>query len=245
MRVVAIIQARMGSTRLPGKVLAPLQGEPMIRRVVQRARRIPRVDRVLVATSDHPRDDVLAELLSESSIEFYRGSEEDVLARYHGAATAAGAEVVVRITGDCPLICPSVSGAVVQDFLEHSESCDYASNTRVRSFPRGLDTEVMSAGALARAHREAISPSDREHVTPFIWRNPERFALRDWLDPADRSHLRLTVDTPEDLILAERLYNALHPGDPFFDYGAILTCVAQHPEWVAINQGVQQKPVQA
>ena len=217
----------------------------MIRRVVQRAQRIPRVDRVLVATSEHPRDDVLVERLSESSVEVYRGSEDDVLARYQGAAAAAGADVVVRITGDCPLICPSVSGAVLQDFLEHSESCDYASNTRIRTFPRGLDTEVMSAGALARAHREATAPSDREHVTPFIWRNPEAFALRDWLDPVDRSHLRLTVDTPEDLSLVERLYDALHPGDPFFDYGAILECLARHPEWAAINQGVEQKQVQA
>jgi len=245
MKVVAIIQARMGSTRLPGKVLAPLQGEPLILRVIQRAQRIPRVDRVIVATSNAPRDDVLVDRLVESSVEIYRGSEDDVLARYQEAAAAAEADVVVRITGDCPLICPSVSGAVVQDFLEHSASCDYASNTRIRTFPRGLDTEVMSAGALARAFREATSPSDREHVTPFIWRNPDAFALRDWVDPVDRSHFRLTVDTPEDLSLAERLYEALHPRDPFFDYAAILECLTRHPEWAGINQGIEQKPVQA
>lgn len=242
MKVVAIIQARMGSSRLPGKVMKKLAGTPMIGHVVERALRIDGVDQVVVATTRHRRDEPLVRFLSETTdILVVRGPETDVLARYVQAAEEAEAETVVRLTADCPLICPAVSTRVVREFLTRPGDWDYVSNTLRRTYPRGLDTEVVSFDALTLAHREAHETGDREHVTPFIRRQPDRFRVRNVSDDTDRSWWRLTVDTREDLDLVSRVYSSLYSDDPFFDYTQLLECLERHPDWSDINQHVIQK----
>jgi spore coat polysaccharide biosynthesis protein SpsF len=243
MRVVAIVQARMGSTRLPGKVLRELAGRPMIDHVVERALSTPGVDDVCVATSVNPLDDPLAERVERvGRAKVHRGSEEDVLSRYAGAAQGANAGVVVRVTADCPLLCPSVSGRVVREITQHAGHCDYASNTLARSYPRGLDTEAFTTEALLQAERSATDAWDREHVTPFIYRHPDRFTLRGVQDVEDRSAHRWTVDTPEDFELVSRIYDELwSPERPVFDYAEILACVSEHPEWTQLNRHVAQR----
>ncbi|MCL6577606.1 glycosyltransferase family protein [Kyrpidia sp.] len=242
MTVVAIIQARMGSTRLPGKVMKPIFGRPMIHYVIERVERISGVDEAVVAIPDTLEDDLLDEYLrSRESVGVYRGPEKDVLARYYGAARAAKAEAVVRITADCPLISPEVSGRVLSRYLEGAGDVDYVSNCLVRTYPRGLDTEVFAFAALERAYREAKYPADREHVTPYMWRQPSRFRLAGVCDSVDRSHIRLTLDTQEDFELIGKIFEALYPDDPKFEYRDILRVLERHPEWTELNRHVRQK----
>lgn len=243
MRVVALVQARMGSTRLPGKVLADVAGRPMVERVVERVARIAGVDRVAVAIPEGPADDPLAAAVGAMPLPvgLHRGSETDVLGRFAAAARAEGADAVVRVTADCPLLCPEVSAAVVA--LLRGGGVDYASNIRERTFPRGLDTEAFTAAALYTAEREATTAGEREHVTPFLWRRPQRFRLASHRDTEDHSDLRWTVDTADDLALVRAVYAALEPADPGFGYRRILAAVAAHPEWREINRHVEQKAV--
>ena len=242
MRVVAIIQARMGSTRLPGKVLLDLAGEPMLARVVNRTRRAQTLDEVVVAMTVKPTDDAIVDLCDERGWPCFRGSEEDVLDRYYRAAVAHQADVVVRITSDCPLIEPEVVDRVVREFLERQPEVEYACNVLPRrTFPQGLDTEVICLDALEQAWREDLNPAWREHVTPYICRNPDLFHIHGVIDEVDYSHMRWTVDTPEDLAFVRRIYN--HFGHDRFSWREVLTVLEQHPEWLEINQHVQQKVI--
>lgn len=239
MRVVAIIQARMGSTRLPGKVLEPIGGRPMLAHVVERAMRIRGVDGAIVAIPDLAEDDVLAAAATELGTPVVRGPADDVLARYVMALDAAGpaTDAIVRITADCPLLSPSVSGRVVAALAD----ADYASNTLDRTYPRGLDTEAIRADILRLAAHEARSAAEREHVTPFIWRRPERFRLGSVRDGVDRSHLRWTVDVPEDLEAVRAIHAELGPGP--FDVEAILELLDRRPDLATMNAGVEQKRI--
>jgi len=239
-RVVAIVQARMGSTRLPGKVMLPLAGRPMIHHVVERVGRVPEIDEVIVATSTLERERPLVEYLEGIGIPVFRGSEQDVLERYYLAARAYGADVVVRVTADCPLLSPRVSSEVVRTFLA-CEDCDYVSNTLERTFPRGLDTEVVGFPALELAFREAREPGEREHVTPYIWKRPERFRIRQLRGAVDLSSLRWTVDTREDFELARRIFDALYRENPYFDVEEVQELLERHPDWSKINAEVRQK----
>jgi spore coat polysaccharide biosynthesis protein SpsF len=241
MRTVAIIQARMGSTRLPGKVLRPLAGRPVVWHVVDRARRIPSVDDVVVATTQSPADDELAAYLDEADVRVFRGPEEDVLARYAQAATATRAHVVVRITADCPVLSPRQSGRVVARLLQGD--CDYASNTIERTYPRGLDTSAFTIETLMRATNAASEAADREHVTTFMRRHTDRFRICSVTDDVDRSSWRWTLDTSDDLRLLSRIYEALWPTAPQFEYQDVVALLEHHPEWLAINSHVQQKTI--
>jgi spore coat polysaccharide biosynthesis protein SpsF len=235
-RVVAIVQARVGSTRLPGKVLMDLGGRPMVARVIERARATPGVALVAAAIPDLPEDDVLARACDARGALVVRGPSEDVLARYALAAEASRADVVMRLTADCPLLSPRVSAHVLAEFVD----CEYASNTLRRTYPRGLDTEVFSAAALRHAERFAIDPVEREHVTPFIYRHPERFRLRAVVDLTDRSGMRWTVDTPEDLAFASAVYHALGDG---FEMDDVLDLLERRPELARLNRDSIQKPL--
>lgn len=242
MKTVAIIQARMGSTRLPGKVLLDLSGEPMLTRVVHRVQRARWVDEVMIATTTHPADEAIARLCAAHGWPCARGSQEDVLDRYYQAAVASQADVVVRITSDCPLIEPTVIDRVVKEILAHPSEIDYASNVQPpRTFPRGLDVEAMRFEALARAWREDTNMAWREHVTPYIYRHPERFRILNIVNPVELSYLRWTVDTPEDYELVRRVY--AYFDDDAFSWRDVLSLLEQHPDWLKINCAVEQKVV--
>lgn len=239
--IVAIVQARVGSTRLPAKVFADLAGQPMIARVVRRVTRAARPHHVVVAIPNASRDDSLADLCRASDWPFYRGSEEDVLDRYYWAAREYDAEGVVRITSDCPLIDPGIIDDVVTLFLEGK--WDYVSNTlEPRTFPRGLDVEVFTSDALKVAWKEDANPSWREHVTPYLYRHPERFRLRGMSCDVDHSDMRWTVDTSEDLGFVRRIFN--HFGDDTFNWTEVLEVLEQYPEWLDLNRDVQQRAVE-
>src|SRR5207245_2630068 len=197
--IAAIVQARMGSTRLPGKTLADVAGKPMLARLVERARRIPGVERVIIATTEKPADEAILRFAADHDLPAYAGSEEDVLDRFYQAARRFGVSVVVRVTPDCPLLDPAVAGLVLRRFLDAAGELDYASNTQPPTFPDGQDTEVFSAAALARAWREARLPSEREHVTPYIWKHPDRFRLANVRHAADLARMRWTVDEAAEL----------------------------------------------
>lgn len=238
--IVAIIQARMGSTRLPGKVLADLDGQPMIERVVRRCEQIRALNDVVVAIPDSPSDDILADFLKSRHLAVFRGPEHDVLGRYRLAAETLNADVVVRITADCPLLDPDVSQEVIAAFLQ--AGADYASNTVMRTYPRGLDTEAFSIAALRRAARDATDPADREHVTRHIWRNPGTYRLLHVRARQDRSHLRWTVDTAEDLAFVRAVLTELRSMGSDFRYRDILTLLESRPDLARINAHVVQKP---
>ena len=244
MKVVAIVQARMGSTRLPGKVMKPLLGEPMLARQLERLARCQKIDDIVVATTENETEQPIVDLVdSLKSVQVFRGSEHDVLARYLGAARAFGADVIVRVTSDCPLIDPGVIDRCIETFLARAPQVGYVSNVVERTFPRGLDTEVFSFTALQTAAEEATSQADREHVTPFIRRQLERFPSYDVVDRENHSDLRWTVDTPEDFEMVTRVYDHLYPSNPVFGYRDVLKLVQAHPELTRINQHVEQKTV--
>lgn len=227
----------MGSTRLPGKVMRKIAGRPMIDYVVGRARCIPSVDEVIVATSVLDREAPLVEHLEETEVPVVRGPEEDVLDRYIRAMETHEADAVVRLTGDCPLLMPEVSERVIQEFLD--DECDYASNTLERTHPRGLDTEIVSPDAMRHADAEATKTADREHVTRYIRQHSDRFSLCSITANQDRNDLRWTVDEEADLELMRKMYSELNGLD--FGYHDVLQLLEAHPGWIDINRGVEQK----
>jgi spore coat polysaccharide biosynthesis protein SpsF len=236
--IVGILQARMSSTRLPGKVLLPLLGRPMLERQIERVRRSRRVDRLVIATTVDPTDDAIVSLASELAVECYRGSAEDVLDRYFQVAALLRPSHVVRLTADCPLAdCRLIDRAV--DFAL-TGGFDYASNTLRPTWPDGLDVEVITFAALETAWREARGPVEREHVTPFIVARPERFRHGSLEGDADLSAMRWTVDEPSDFEFVSRVYEALYPQDPAFTTEDIVVLLGQRLELMNINQGIER-----
>jgi spore coat polysaccharide biosynthesis protein SpsF len=218
---LAVLQARMSSSRLPGKVMAPVLGEPMIGRQVERLRRARRIDQLVVATSTDASDDPLAAYCAGLELEVFRGSLDDVLERFRGVLAAhPQAKAVVRLTADCPLADPDLIDRVIGH--HHEAGADYTSNTLgSRSFPHGLDTEVIRPAALAEAARNATDPYEREHVTPYIYRRPETYRLAGVARHESLAALRWTVDFPEDLAFVRDVYARLYPFDPAFGADAI------------------------
>lgn len=232
----------MGSTRLPGKVLKDIGGETMLARVIGRLRRAKLIHEVLVATTNTALDDVVVGECRKGSIPVSRGDEKDVLDRYFRAAQLAQAEIVVRITSDCPLIDPDITDKTIAAFLESHP--DYASNVMRRTYPRGLDTEVISVAALERAWRQARKPYEREHVTPYIYEHPAEFRLLSVTGEEDYSSHRWTVDTLEDLEFVRSVYKRL-ASDAAFSWRDVLELLKREPELAEVNRFVQQKPVHA
>lgn len=242
-QVVAVVQARCSSSRLPGKVLAPILGQPMLLRQLERLRRAQSVGDIVVATSTEASDDPVARLCVEANIHCHRGSLNHVLQRFHEAAKPYAPSHVVRVTGDCPLLDPELLDRLVNAFLEGG--WDYANNVVPRRFPHGLDVEVMRWSALDQAAQEANTPYEQEHVTPFIYHHPERFALGHLTQEQDLSGHRWTVDHPADLALVRFVYEALYPTKPNFSTQDVLELLAKHPEQVALNQVHAIPPGQA
>jgi spore coat polysaccharide biosynthesis protein SpsF len=240
--VTAVIQARMGSSRLPGKVLMDLSGEPMLSRVVNRVRRCREVDAIVVATTTNPGDDGIAALCDEMEWLFFRGNETDVLDRYYRAGIEYGAGTVVRITSDCPLIDPGLVDRVVSEFHMHEPEIDYCSNVfPARTFPRGLDTEILSFSALARCWTSEKEPAIREHVTLHILKNPLRFRICGVRNDIDLSAHRWTVDTAEDYRLVRCVYE--HFRDDLFTWRDVLDFLERNPRIISLNRDVRQKEI--
>ncbi len=242
MSTVVVIQARMTSTRLPGKVLMDLAGRPMLERQLQRLDRCEKVDEIVLAVTTNPADDPLVDLARRLGRRCYRGSEDDVLSRYLGAAREAQAEMIVRITSDCPLIDPVETDLVIDALRRRRVTCDYASNGLEPSLPRGLDCEALWRDALERTARMATSAAAREHVTWFCYgERPELFALHSVRRPFDAHDLRWTVDTPDDLTVVRRLYDELDLADRDVEVAELIAYVRAHPELAAINAHVAQR----
>ncbi|HEY2358039.1 MAG TPA: glycosyltransferase family protein [Phenylobacterium sp.] len=218
---LAILQARMTSSRLPGKVMAPLLGEPMIGRQVERLRRARRIDKLMVATSTDPSDDPLAAYCESLDVPVFRGPLDDVLERYRGALSLnPQAKAVVRLTADCPLADPALIDEVIAH--HYSAAADYTSNTLgTRTYPHGLDTEVIRPAVLLQAAERAQDPYEREHVTPYVYRRPETFRLAGVARAESLAGLRWTVDLPEDLAFVRSVYAKLYPFNPDFDSEAV------------------------
>jgi spore coat polysaccharide biosynthesis protein SpsF len=238
MRVVAIIQARMGSTRLPGKVLKDLGGETVLARVVNRTRRATLLDEVVVATSVLPADDAIARECEGLRVACFRGDQVDVLDRYYRAAQRFAADVVVRITADCPLIDPELIDATIRSSLD--QKTDYASNSLARTYPRGLDVEVFTADALARAWSAAKEEYQRIHVTPYLYENPESFKVISIAGEVDHSKYRWTLDTAEDLELLRAVYKHFGNRDNI-RWIEVLDLMEAQPELAAMNSHVRHK----
>ncbi len=238
MRVVAIVQARTGSTRLPGKVLQDLAGRTMLARVIRRTERANLLDEVVVATTTSGQDDPVVAEARRLGVPWYRGSEHDVLDRYFLASEASHAELVVRVTSDCPLIDPGLIDRVVAAFLR--ERPDYASNFLERTYPRGLDNETFTFDGLARAWCEATRPYQRVHVTPFFYENPGRFRLLAVKHDRDLSASRWTVDTPADMRFARAVYERFGDDDRF-TWEDVLQLQEDEPRLAEINSHVRQK----
>jgi spore coat polysaccharide biosynthesis protein SpsF len=244
MHRVVIVQARMTSTRLPGKVLADLGGRSVLERQLERLARCERADELVVATTTNSEDDPIVALVGRLGHRVFRGSEDDVLSRYAGAAREAGADLVVRVTSDCPLIDPEETDVVIAELEARAAEADFASNPLVRDVPRGLDTEALWRDVLERAHRMATSVPAREHVTFYIWsERPERFALHAVRRPYEAADLRWTVDTPEDLEVVRRLFDALGYADRPVPVAEAIAWAREHPEVTALNADVVQKTI--
>ena len=237
-QIIALIQARTSSSRLPGKVLLPLEGKPMILRQIERVVRSRRVHSLQLVTSTSPDDDELAGVCEAAGVKAYRGSLDDVLDRFYQAVLPSRPAHVVRITGDCPLFDHRVLDALINFHLEGG--FDYSSNALQPTWPDGLDAEVMKFSALEIAWKNAKLKSDREHVTPFIYRNKEQFRLGDFRNDEDLSGMRWTVDEPEDFELVKKIYGALISQNSDFGTSDILKLLGQHPEWTKLNSGISR-----
>ncbi|OGO28909.1 MAG: hypothetical protein A2Z16_04870 [Chloroflexi bacterium RBG_16_54_18] len=248
--VIAIIQARLNSNRLPGKVLLDIAGKPMLTRVVERTSLAKSISSIVVVTTTDPSDEAIVELCEIEGYPIYRGSQFDVLDRYYQAAKQFGAEIIVRITADCPVIDPTVIDKTVNalvDFMHANpgHAQDGFSANRLpppwgRTYPVGLDTEVCTIAGLELAWREARLPHQREHVMPFFYENPGRFNIIHVNHEADFGHLRWTVDTPQDLELIRQIFSRF-PGRLDFNWLEVLDLIEREPDLLNINKQVQPK----
>jgi len=220
MSILAIVQARLSSTRLPSKVLMPILGQPMLALHIERLRRTETLDKLVVATSDNAEDDAIVALCEGVGIDCFRGSLDDVLDRFYRCARGYMPEHVVRLTGDCPLADPDIIDRVVRFHVKGNY--DYTSNVFPPTWPDGMDVEVMRMSSLTEAHAESELPSEREHVTPFICNHPDRYRLGNLTNEADLSSHRLTVDEPEDFEKIRRIYEILYPINPAFTTDEVL-----------------------
>jgi spore coat polysaccharide biosynthesis protein SpsF len=242
MTTIAIIQARIGSTRLPGKVMLDISGKAMLIRDIERTQKSKRLDDIVVATTTKPEDNGIVALCKKMGWNYYRGSEEDVLDRYYKAAKESRAKNIVRITSDCPLIEPTIVDQIIEKFFELDPYVDYISNVfPTRTYPRGLDTEMLSFSCLERCWKEDSNPAYREHVTQYIQHNPHLFRINEIHNENNLSYMRWTVDTPEDLEFVRKIYD--HFGDSNFSWIDVQEFLQKNPTLMDINKHIQQKTI--
>ncbi|MEG8947856.1 glycosyltransferase family protein [Rosettibacter firmus] len=241
--ITAIIQARVGSTRLPNKIFKEVCGKPILWHVVNRVSKSKIINNIIVATTNLKDDDVTENFCKENNILYHRGSSEDVLSRYYEAAQKFNGDLILRITSDCPLIDPKIIDKMLAEFLilYEKEKLDYMSNSIVRTFPRGLDTEIFPLSVLEKVHFEAKEKYEREHVTPYIYQHPEIFKIKNYANEIDYSYYRWTLDTAEDLELIKIIYESLYNKKEIFLFDDILKLFNERPELIEINRNVKQK----
>ncbi len=239
-KIVATIEARMTSSRLPGKVLLPAGGKPMLKHLVDRLRQVKSLQAIVLATTVNRTDDCLEAFAKEENIAYFRGSEEDVMGRVIDAAQSVNADIVVEITGDCPIIDPLLVEQTIQMFLHNT--CEFASNSLIQSYPDGMETQVLALETLKRSAAMTNDPLDREHVTLHICNHPELFPHVYLLAPPDHywPGLGLTLDEKEDYELLKKLIEHFGPTKPYFNCREVIELLKTKPEWVAINQGVRR-----
>jgi len=233
-----IIQARMSSTRLPGKMVEKIEGKTVLEHVIERVKKINRDKKIILATTEKKEDDILEEIGRKTGISVYRGSEDDVLDRFYKAAVFFKVDPIVRITADCPLLDPEITEKVIDLFFEGGY--DYVSNTNPPTFPDGLDVGVLSFGALEKTWKKAKLKSDREHVVTYIIKNPETFKTGNLRHKKDISHLRLTLDEAKDLELIKKVYKQLYSKNPFFGLGKIMELFENKPDLAEINSSIER-----
>lgn len=228
MKVVGCLQARISSSRLPGKVMALVDGRPMIARQIERLDRISGLDELVVATSNDPTDDLLADFVESIGVSVHRGSLNDVLQRYVEVIDIYRPDVMVRFTADCPLVSPLVADELIREFL--SLDVDYLSNTLTPTYPDGLDVEVFRPEALEWVYLNSSDPNEREHVTLGIYRRPDQFKVANYSGKSNHSNLRWTVDTSDDLEFVREVYKRLQPKNPAFEYHDVLDLLTEFPD---------------
>ncbi|MDB6081698.1 MAG: spsF [Chlamydiia bacterium] len=243
MRVEIFVQARMGSTRLPGKVLVKAAGKTLLEHLCERLQRVKEADSFSILTTTNAKDDVLEEFCKKNDLSCYRGPEDDVLTRFYQVAEKRRPDAIVRITADCPLIDPQIIDQVILEYK--NGSYDYVSNSLERTYPRGMDVEIFSYKTLQDTSTMAQSDEEREHVTLYMYRHPELFSLYNVSQKENSSQYRLTVDTTEDFQLIKLLLERLYPEKPNFSLQNIVDTLKRHPEWAKINAHIQQKPLKS
>jgi len=243
MKIAAIIQARMTSVRLPGKVLMDIEGQPMLKHVINRLKYSKKLNEIILAIPDAKESDILEKFAKDNSVKYFRGSEKDVLSRYYEAAKKFNCDIIARITSDCPLTDPQIVDITIEEYLK--SGADYASNRLEMTFPRGLDVEIFSYGVLKEDYRNSREPYQREHVTPYIYEHPEIFHLCNIEAKGNikRPEVRLTVDTEDDFKLIKEVYRRLHRDGKIFYIKGIIDLLNSHPELLKINDHVKQKPM--
>ncbi len=239
MKIVIVVQARMGSGRLPGKVLRPLVGKPMLVHLLERLQTCRSNCELAVATSREPQDGPIVDWARSLGVYVHQGSENDVVERYYETVSALGADAVARVTADCPFIDPQVVDQVVEAFREAQP--DYAANVLERTWPRGLDVDIYSARVIEAIHRDAAAGAEREHLDLHVLGNPARFSALSVRGSRDYSTKRWTVDTPEDMELVRRVYAELYARLGVFGWRDVLTLLRTNPEWETINRDVVQR----
>ena len=240
-RIVATIEARMTSSRLPGKVLKEVVGKPLLQLMIERLRRAPSIDEVVIATTVNATDDALVDLAGRLGFGVFRGSEDDVLVRVLDAARAFDAEIIVETTGDCPLIDPALVELCIQGYLE--AGVDYVSNVLKRTYPRGMDAQVFATNVLADVAARTIGLDDHEHVSLYIYSHPEMYSLKNMPGPPELTDpgLGLTLDTAEDLAMISKIFEALYAENPHFGLADVMTYLDGNPDVRKLNDHVQRK----
>lgn len=241
MTVTAIIQARMGSSRLPGKILKEVNGKSLLLHQINRLRLCKEIDQIVIATTTEKIDHQIVTFCEKNNVLFYRGSEQDVLDRYYRAWEQYGGDTVVRLTSDCPLIDPETVDEILTFFK--ANQFDYVSNTIDRTYPRGLDTEVFTREVLETIHEKAYLERDREHVTAYIYTNPNQFNIGSFIGKEDYSKYRWTVDTEEDFQLIKNIFEAFTGKEEQLILSNIVKVMEENSEWIHLNDFIEQKKI--
>ena len=243
MKILAIIQARMGSTRLPGKIMKEVNGKPLLLYQLERVKKSKLIDKIVIATTTTKKDDLIINFCEQYNVDCYRGSEEDVLARYYEASQQFGGEVIVRLTSDCPIIDPSIIDKTIKYYIDNLPYYDYVSNTIERTYPRGMDVEVFSIKALRKAFLESKLKADREHGTAYMYSKAYKLNIGSVSNNLDLSKHRWTVDTIEDFKLIETILHNLNIENRMFKMEDVINLLDNNPDWFKLNAHIEQKKI--